>query len=133
MLRTMSPPPGIAQLWNFSVSGIEAHDGVRLGAGLVVPDRALGEDDAIGLGLRPARRRPLLHLAGREIKPAEIAAREIGVPDMSSSASWRDGAAGRPHPATILLIAIVSGSILAILLVPNSTNNGTPLELIGIP
>src|SRR5690242_10756040 len=25
--------------------GIEAHDGVRLGAGLVVPERAFGEDD----------------------------------------------------------------------------------------
>ena len=50
---------------------VEAHDGVRLGAGLVVPDRALGEDDAVGLRLRPARRRPLLDLAGREIEPAE--------------------------------------------------------------
>src|SRR5579871_2808921 len=34
--------------------GIEAHDGVRLGAGLAVPDGALGEDDAVRLRLRPA-------------------------------------------------------------------------------
>src|SRR5215813_1284151 len=39
---------------------IEAHDGVRLGTGLVVPDRAPGEDHAVGLRLRPTRRLPFL-------------------------------------------------------------------------
>src|SRR5436190_23136207 len=60
--------------------GVEAHDGVRLGAGLVVPERAFGEDDAIRLRLRPARRGPLLVLAAHKVEPAEIAAREIRVP-----------------------------------------------------
>src|SRR5262249_107213 len=60
---------------------VEAHDRVRLGAGFVVPERALGEDDAVGLRLRSARRWPFLVLAGRKIEPPEIAAREIRVPD----------------------------------------------------
>src|SRR5262245_22611658 len=60
---------------------VEAHDRVRLGAGFVVPERALGEDDAVGLRLRPARRWPFLVLAGRKIEPPQIAAREIRVPD----------------------------------------------------
>src|SRR6266700_7695926 len=34
---------------------IEAYDRVRLGAGFVVPERALGEHDAVGLRLRSAR------------------------------------------------------------------------------
>src|SRR5262249_6167437 len=60
---------------------VEAYDRVRLGAGFVVPERALGEDDAVGLRLRSARRWPFLVLAGRKIEPPEIAAREIRVPD----------------------------------------------------
>src|SRR5262249_51526856 len=44
---------------------VEAHDRVRLGAGFVVPERALGEDDAVGLRLWPARRGPFFVLAGR--------------------------------------------------------------------
>src|SRR5262245_54654277 len=47
---------------------IEAHDGVGFGAGLVVPERALGEDDAVGLRLRAARRQPFLVLAGCQIE-----------------------------------------------------------------
>src|SRR5689334_16017480 len=65
----------------FFASGIEAHDGVRLGRRLAVPDRALGEDHAIGLRLRPARRQPFLHRAISRIEAAEIAARKIAVPD----------------------------------------------------
>src|SRR5260370_12984305 len=60
---------------------VEAHDRVRFGAGFVVPERALGEDDAVRLRLRPARRWPFLVLAGRKIEPSQIAAREIRVPD----------------------------------------------------
>src|ERR1700741_5677162 len=33
----------------FFSSRLETDDGVRLGAGLVVPERAFGEDDAVGL------------------------------------------------------------------------------------
>src|SRR5262247_290744 len=47
---------------------IETHDRVRLGVGLVVVDRALGEGDAIGLRLRPTRRLPLLMLASAQIE-----------------------------------------------------------------
>src|SRR5262249_57950947 len=56
---------------------IEAHDGVRLGGGLVVPQRSFGEDDAVGLRLWTARRQPLLVLAGCEVQPRQIAPREI--------------------------------------------------------
>src|SRR4029077_11178776 len=61
--------------------GIEAYDRVRLGTGLVVPERALGEDDAVGLGFRAARGGPFLHLAGLGVEPAEGAARKVRVPD----------------------------------------------------
>ncbi len=81
MLRTMSPPPGIAQLWNFSLAGSKRTMVFGLAPDSLYQSRALGEDDAIGLGLRPARRRPFLHVAGLEIETAEHAAREIGVPD----------------------------------------------------
>src|ERR1700674_1588533 len=60
---------------------IEAHDRVRRRAGLAVPDDVVDGRDAVGLGLRPARGRPLGHLAGRRIEPAEIAARIVRVPD----------------------------------------------------
>src|SRR5262249_5104246 len=60
---------------------IEAHHGAGLGEGLAVPQRALGEDDAVGLGLRAARRLPFADLAGLRVEPAQIAAGEIRVPD----------------------------------------------------
>src|SRR5215831_7637007 len=60
---------------------VETDDGVRLGAGLVVPERALGEDDAVGLRLRPARRFPFLYITGLEVETSEHAARIVGVPD----------------------------------------------------
>src|SRR5262245_32220144 len=77
MLRTMSPPPGIAQLWNFSVLRSKR---TMLGAGLVLPERAFAEADAVRLRFRPARRSPLLVRAARKIEPVEIAAREIRIP-----------------------------------------------------
>src|SRR5258708_2599614 len=49
---------------------IETDDGVRLGERLVVPKRALGEDDAVGLRLRTTGRGPLADLAVRRIEPA---------------------------------------------------------------
>src|SRR5205823_8696753 len=61
--------------------GIEPYDGVRLGEGLAVPHGALGEHDAVGLGLRSARRLPLDDFAGSRIEPAQEPAREIRVPD----------------------------------------------------
>src|SRR3989441_324971 len=53
--------------------GIEAHDGVGRRAGLAVPDDVVDRRDAVGLRLRPARRRPLRDLAGRGIQTAQIA------------------------------------------------------------
>src|SRR5437899_4364934 len=61
--------------------GIEAHDGVRPGFGLAVPEDIVDRRDAVGRGLRPARRRPFAHLAGRGVEAAEVAARIVGVPD----------------------------------------------------
>src|SRR5579871_1851127 len=56
----------------FFARRIEANDRVRLGVGFIVPDRALGEDHAIGFGLRTAWRRPFLHRTARKIELAEI-------------------------------------------------------------
>src|SRR5207248_6667178 len=61
--------------------GIEAHDRIRGRPGLAVPDDVVDRRDAVGLGLRPARRWPLRHFAGRRIETTQIAAREIAVPD----------------------------------------------------
>src|SRR5689334_71144 len=60
---------------------VEAHDRVGLGVRLVVPERAFGEDDAVGLRARATRRGPFAHLAGLGIEAAEEAAREVGIPD----------------------------------------------------
>src|SRR2546428_4772047 len=45
-----------------------------------VPDDVVDRRDAVGLGLRPARRLPLAHLAGRGIETTQIPAREVAVP-----------------------------------------------------
>src|SRR6266849_9514963 len=74
---------------------IEAHDGVRRRAGLAVPDDVIDGGDAVGLGLRPARRGPLGHLAGRGIETTQIPAREVRVPD-DVVARDRDPAWPRP-------------------------------------
>src|SRR5215813_14959604 len=47
---------------------IKANNGVGFGTGLVVPDGTLGEDDAVGLRLGPARRWPFGSLAGTRVK-----------------------------------------------------------------
>src|SRR6476659_5048142 len=60
---------------------IEAHHGVRRGLGLAVPDYVPDRRDAVGRGLRAARRGPFLHLAVTRIELAEVAARVVGVPD----------------------------------------------------
>src|SRR5207245_7240598 len=65
----------------FRSFGIEAHDRIRGRPGFAVPDDVVDRRDAVGLGLRPARRRPLGHLAGRGIETAQIAPREVAVPD----------------------------------------------------
>jgi hypothetical protein len=39
---------------------IETHNRIRFGRGFTVPQRALGENDTIRLGLRSTRRRPFL-------------------------------------------------------------------------
>src|SRR5258708_14671743 len=61
--------------------GIEAHDRIRRRSGLAVPDDVADRRDAIGLGLRPARRLPFRDLAARGIETTEIAARAVAVPD----------------------------------------------------
>src|SRR5205809_392507 len=61
--------------------GIEAHDRVRCRSRLAVPDGVVDGRDAIGLGLRPARRRPFRDLAGRGMQATEITAREVAVQD----------------------------------------------------
>src|SRR6266550_9207773 len=58
---------------------IEAHEGVRFGGGLDVPDRALRVRDRIGLRLRPTRRRPFRGSAGFRIESTEVSARVIRV------------------------------------------------------
>ena len=60
---------------------VEAHNGVRFGKRLAVPDGALRESHAVGLRLRAARRRPFLMRPAGKIEPAEKAARKIRVPD----------------------------------------------------
>src|SRR3989441_2827007 len=64
----------------FGSLGIEAHDHIRCRSGLAVPDDVVDRRDAVGLGLRPARRLPLAHLAGRGIETTQIPAREVAVP-----------------------------------------------------
>src|SRR5881409_1699552 len=61
--------------------GIETDHRVRGRSGLAVPDDIVDRRDAVGLGFRAARRRPLGHLAGRGIETAKISAREVAVPD----------------------------------------------------
>src|SRR3569832_1747104 len=58
---------------------IEANDRIRLGIGLVVPDRPLSEYHAIGFGFRAAKQKPFLDRAGRQIALADKAARKIRV------------------------------------------------------
>src|SRR5713101_6025852 len=52
--------------------GIEAHDGIRLGLGLAVPDDIVDRRDAVGRGLRSARGLPLRDFAGRGIQTAQV-------------------------------------------------------------
>src|SRR2546426_1873554 len=65
----------------FRSFGIEAHDRVRGRPGLAVPDDVVDRRDAVGLGLRPARRLPLGHRAGCGIETTQITALEVAVPD----------------------------------------------------
>ena len=53
--------------------GITPHQGIRPHARLVVPDDAVHDDDRIGMRRWPARRHPLLDLAGLRIVAAESA------------------------------------------------------------
>ena len=63
MLRTTPPPPGMIQVWNFSVLGSNRTSVLGRTAdslyGHVVERR-----DAVGLRLWPARRRPFLDVPG---------------------------------------------------------------------
>jgi len=92
---------------------IETHDGVRLGSGLVVPDRALGEDDAVRLRISrrpwrnsPARQRvrrlaveeprspgspPAAHASGRRAACRRVITRRLATPRLPRRppAWWR--------------------------------------------
>src|SRR5437868_8790643 len=53
---------------------IEAHERVRFGGGLDVPDRALRVRDRVWLRLRPTRRRPFCSCAGLRVESTEVSA-----------------------------------------------------------
>jgi len=59
---TIFPPPGSPSSGIFRFR-IETYDGVRSRSGLAVPDDIADRRNAVGLGFRSARRRPLGHLA----------------------------------------------------------------------
>ena len=81
MLRTTPPPPGMTQVWNFSVFGSKRTSVFGLTADSLYQIDAVVRGDAVRLRLRAAGRRPFLDRAGRRIEPAEIAARVVRVPD----------------------------------------------------
>src|SRR5215813_130682 len=58
VLRTMLPPPGIGQLWNFAVFGSKRRIMFGGGIRLTVPDDVVNHRNAVGLRLRSARRLP---------------------------------------------------------------------------
>ena len=63
ILRTMSPPPGMAQLWNFSVFGSKRTMVFGLANDSLYQSAPLAKDDAVGLRISAARRLPLLDAA----------------------------------------------------------------------
>src|SRR5262249_1522210 len=74
---------------------IKAHDHVRCGIRLAVPDDVGDRRNAVGFRLRPTRRLPFADLAGRWIKAPQVAASEIGIPNdivaSDGNAAWAAG------------------------------------------
>src|SRR5215470_15277243 len=133
MLRTMSPPPGITQLWNFSVAGSKrtmvfglAPDSLYQTAPLVktIPYGSdlgpLGDDHSVTL--------PVV-ASSRPKKPRAKSVYQIISSGLIAMRRGRAPASGRGYS----VICIVLLSMLATLLVPKSTKNTTFLELRAIP
>src|ERR1700722_969119 len=133
MLRTMSPPPGIAQVWNFSVPGSKrtmvfglALDSLYHTAPLV-KTMPYGSDFA-PLGDSHSLTSPFVG-SSRPRYPREKSTYQIMPSGPIVSRRGRASGLGRVYS----LIASVCGSIVAILLAPNSTYTGTPWGVILIP
>src|SRR5690242_3937068 len=133
ILRTMSPPPGIAQLWNFSVAGSKrtivfglAPDSLYQTAPLVktIPYGSdlgpLGDGHSVTLPVVASSRpkKPRAKSVYQIISSGLIAMRRGRAPALGSGYS---------------VICMVLPSMLATLLVPKSTKNTTFLELRAIP
>src|SRR6516225_2780194 len=126
MLRTMSPPPGIAQLWNFSVAGSKrtivfglAPDSLYHTAPLVKTMPYGSDFGPLGDGhslTAPVARSSL------PMKPRAKSAYHIAPSGPIASRRGRAAASGSGYS----LIASVLGSMVAILLAPNSTKTGVP-------
>src|SRR5450631_4338411 len=133
MLRTMSPPPGIAQLWNFSVLGSKrtivfglAKDSLYQSAPLVktMPYGSdlgpLGDCHSVTLPVAPSR---------RPRKPRAKSAYQIMSSGLMAMRRGLAPGSGRRYS----VIAIVFASMLAILFVPKSTKNTTFFEFKAMP
>src|SRR5262245_15013702 len=129
----MSPPPGMAQLWNFSVLGSKrtmvlglAPDSLYHTASLVktIPYGSdlgpLGDGHSVTLPVAASSRpkNPRAKSVYQIISSGPIAIRRGRAPASGSGYS---------------VICIVLASILATLLVPKSTKNTTFFELSAIP
>src|SRR5262249_19957101 len=133
MLRTMSPPPGIAQLWNVSVFGSKrtivfglAPDSLYQSAPFVktMPSGC----DCVPLVDGQSLCSPVAR-SSRRREPREKSAYQTASSGVSARRRGRDAAFGNAYS----LIAMVLESMVAILLTPNSTKTGMPLELITRP
>src|SRR5450631_4133620 len=133
MLRTMSPPPGIAQLWNFSVLGSKrtivfglAKDSLYQSAPLV-KTMPYGSDFG-PLGDCHSLTSPVAG-SRRPRKPRAKSVYQIMSSGVITMRRGRAPAFGSVHS----LIAMVLASMLATLLAPNSTKNTTFLEFNAMP
>src|ERR1700756_3882440 len=126
MLRTMSPPPGIAQLWNFSVAGSKRTIVFGLAPqSLYHPARLLKSmpkgSDFGPLGNGHSFTAPVTR-SSLPMNPRAKSAYQIMPSGPMARRRGRAAASGNGYS----LIASVFGSMVAILLLPNSTSTGTP-------
>src|ERR1700674_2436001 len=133
MLRTMSPPPGIAQLWNFSAFGSKrtivfglAKDSLYQSAPLV-KTMPYGSDFG-PLGDCHSVTLPVL-ISSRPRKPRAKSVYQTMSSGLMAIRRGRAPALGNGYS----VIAIVFASMLATLLVPKSTKNTTFFEFKAMP